>query len=207
MPKTDSRIDFEFLFFFTKTKRYFFELQFEPHSEVTKKRVHNFIKNGERFDPARHKCHSTSGQVPYQVLERIARNGLHPLGRNKRCVWSIPTHGFLGAHYATYPEALCEVPIRAGCPEVICTKCGKPRKKISRREQGSSTGSARYTDCGCKAHWTPGIVLDPFLGAGTTALAALKLRRRFIGIELNPAYVRLARQRLAAAQQENGQSL
>jgi DNA modification methylase len=42
-----------------------------------------------------------------------------------------------------------------------------------------------------------GIVLDPFLGSGTTALAALKLDRKFVGIELNPAYVEMARQRIA----------
>jgi site-specific DNA-methyltransferase (cytosine-N4-specific) len=41
-----------------------------------------------------------------------------------------------------------------------------------------------------------GVVLDPFIGSGTTALVALRLRRRFVGIELNPAYVDLARQRI-----------
>lgn len=42
-----------------------------------------------------------------------------------------------------------------------------------------------------------GIVLDPFVGSGTTALVARQLGRSFIGIELNPDYVRLARGRLA----------
>ena len=41
-----------------------------------------------------------------------------------------------------------------------------------------------------------GLVLDPFAGAGTTGLAALKHGRRFIGIELNPAYIKLAMARL-----------
>ncbi len=41
-----------------------------------------------------------------------------------------------------------------------------------------------------------GLVLDPFLGSGTTALAAERLGRRWIGIELNPEYVELARARL-----------
>lgn len=44
-----------------------------------------------------------------------------------------------------------------------------------------------------------GIVLDPFSGAGTTALVAKQLGRRFIGIELNPEYVRMSKQRLHAA--------
>jgi DNA modification methylase len=39
-------------------------------------------------------------------------------------------------------------------------------------------------------------VLDPFLGSGTTAAVASELQRRYIGIELNPAYVKLARGRL-----------
>lgn len=41
-----------------------------------------------------------------------------------------------------------------------------------------------------------GIVLDPFLGSGTTAIVAKKSGREFVGIELNPEYVRLARNRL-----------
>ncbi|MGH3620881.1 MAG: DNA-methyltransferase [Sciscionella sp.] len=40
------------------------------------------------------------------------------------------------------------------------------------------------------------IVLDPFAGSGTTALASGKLRRRFIGIELHPHYLEMARSRL-----------
>ena len=41
-----------------------------------------------------------------------------------------------------------------------------------------------------------GIVLDPFMGAGTTALAAKKLGRKYIGIELNAKYVKMANKRL-----------
>ena len=41
------------------------------------------------------------------------------------------------------------------------------------------------------------IVLDPFLGSGTTALAAKLLGRNYTGIEKNPEYVKMAEQRLA----------
>jgi site-specific DNA-methyltransferase (adenine-specific) len=43
------------------------------------------------------------------------------------------------------------------------------------------------------------IVLDCFLGSGTTAIAALTAERRFIGIENRSGSVALARRRLAAA--------
>lgn len=39
------------------------------------------------------------------------------------------------------------------------------------------------------------LVLDPFAGTGTTGIVALKHGRRFIGIELNPAYARMAEER------------
>lgn len=41
-----------------------------------------------------------------------------------------------------------------------------------------------------------GIVLDPFLGSGTTSVVAKKHNRGFIGIELNPEYVEMAKRRL-----------
>lgn len=43
------------------------------------------------------------------------------------------------------------------------------------------------------------IILDPFMGSGTTGIAALKLGRRFIGIEQNPEYFALARNRISAS--------
>ena len=43
------------------------------------------------------------------------------------------------------------------------------------------------------------IVLDPFIGSGTTALAASELARRFIGIDICPHYCELARNRLSSS--------
>lgn len=53
-----------------------------------------------------------------------------------------------------------------------------------------------WTDCGCGAGWKPGVVLDPFFGAGTVGLAAEKLGLDWIGIELSRKYVEMARKRL-----------
>jgi DNA modification methylase len=46
-----------------------------------------------------------------------------------------------------------------------------------------------------------GIVLDIFAGAGTTGLVAKKLNRDFIGIELNPEYIKIAEKRLSTVQE------
>lgn len=47
-----------------------------------------------------------------------------------------------------------------------------------------------------------GVVLDPFFGSGTTGLVALKHGRNFIGIELNPDYIKIAEKRLSKVQLE-----
>jgi DNA modification methylase len=44
------------------------------------------------------------------------------------------------------------------------------------------------------------VVLDPFMGSGQTALAAIETERHFVGYELNEDYVRLAEQRINSAQ-------
>ena len=41
------------------------------------------------------------------------------------------------------------------------------------------------------------IILDPFIGSGTTALACKEMNRNFIGIEINPDYCKIAEERLA----------
>jgi len=52
------------------------------------------------------------------------------IGRNKRCVWEIPTKPNPESHFAVFNSELIETPIKAGCPEFVCETCGKPREKI-----------------------------------------------------------------------------
>ena len=84
----------------------------------------------------------------------------NPLGRNKRCVWKVPTQPWRKANFSVFTEKLIETQIKAGCPE-------------------------------------DGIVLDPFIGTGTTGVGARKLGRNFIGIDTNPKYCEMARKRIA----------
>jgi site-specific DNA-methyltransferase (adenine-specific) len=41
------------------------------------------------------------------------------------------------------------------------------------------------------------LILDPFLGSGTTAVAAVRTNRRYVGYDSDPTYIKLARQRVA----------
>jgi len=63
--------------------------------------------------------------------------------RNARTVWTFPTSAYKGAHYATFPPALAERCILAGCPKEVCAKCGAPRTRVTKRWKASSPGQPR----------------------------------------------------------------
>jgi site-specific DNA-methyltransferase (adenine-specific) len=46
------------------------------------------------------------------------------------------------------------------------------------------------------------LILDPFMGSGTTGVAAVQLGRKFIGIEIDPVYFAIAEKRIKQAQQQ-----
>jgi len=50
--------------------------------------------------------------------------------------------------------------------------------------------------CKCNKPPVPAVILDPFMGAGTTGLVAKKLGRNYIGIELNSSYITMADKRI-----------
>ena len=212
-------VDFEYLFFFVKSNKYWFETQYEPHIWADRDK------------------RSLLGRVEHKTGKTKLDNfqggmngvGYGEYGRNKRAVWKITTKPFKEAHFAVYPEELCETPIKAGCPEFVCNKCGNPREKIielrsnetkrdlhlgtkyeseedeSLVEHGFHSGrkykeptkiDKGFASCFCNAGFSGGIVLDPFFGSGTTGIVALKQNKQFIGIELNKEYIEIANRRL-----------
>jgi site-specific DNA-methyltransferase (adenine-specific) len=50
--------------------------------------------------------------------------------------------------------------------------------------------------------FTSDIILDPFMGSGTTAIAAIKAKRNYIGYDINEEYIKLANNRIKLAYQE-----
>lgn len=63
-------------------------------------------------------------------------------------------------------------------------------------QTAQSNETLGWTDCGCGTGFESGLVLDPFIGTGTTAIAARKLGRRCIGIDASEEYLQQAVTRL-----------
>ena len=51
--------------------------------------------------------------------------------------------------------------------------------------------------------FTNDIVIDPFMGSGTTAIAAIKNNRNFVGYEINEEYINLANNRILNLKEKN----
>jgi DNA modification methylase len=145
--------------------------------------------------------------------------------RNRRSVWTIATEPYPDAHFATFPTALVEPCILAGTSaRGHCPACGKGWERVQERQHyGSKSGDGDpavegftrnklggqkewdsyvgpktigwQPSCACGLEPVSGVVLDPFMGSGTVAKVAQSLGRRWVGCELNQAYVAMQRQR------------
>jgi len=222
---------YEPVFMLVRNKRYWFDLDAVRVPSQTGNGASQGLRNKNRFG------FTASPQGIPSTYNQELEN--HPLGKNPGDLWTIPTQPFPEAHFATYPEKLVELMVKAGCPQWVCKKCGKARERIVKRKglprdrnkdrdflpnklnkEGRSDISGEklkkwlldnppkfigWTDCGCNVGWEAGIVLDPFCGSGTTGVVAKRLGRNFIGIELNPKYVKMAKKRLNILEWENGE--
>jgi DNA modification methylase len=156
--------------------------------------------------------------------QRHGSNWTLGTGANRRSVWTFGPEPSGVGHFAVMPSKLARDMILAGCPERVCGKCGAPWERVVERHdrtdrarlrnvggrtdgytRGGGPGEGFYSEvvtlgfessCACNAEPTSGVVLDPFAGAGTAILTALRHGRSAIGIELNPEYVELARRRV-----------
>lgn len=192
---------YETVLLLTKKPTYFFDLDAirVPAKTTIKRRSRQPMRG---YPPA--------AAVPSTInrnhgLDRMRRGGAnsHPLGKSPGDVWTIATANYRGAHFAAYPLPLAERAVLAGCPPRVCGKCGTPWRRAKLRNTTGSGGSERLlrtgalkAQCGCTAAWQAGLVLDPFIGTGTTALAAVTHHRDWLGIELNPAFAAMAQERI-----------
>jgi len=203
----------EYIYHFVKEPKYYYDLDSVRVQHKTDAVIRLRDKSKEPYNQS----------YPGGAFSPGARPEGHPLGANPGDILQINTEPFPEAHFSVFPASLVEFLIKVGSPQEICKKCGKPRERIVAKKyiqferptqrkyiqmvEHSSTSILKtrslpltymegWTDCGCSAGWESGVVLDPFLGSGTTALVALKLGRRFVGIEINYNYCLMALRRI-----------
>lgn len=70
----------------------------------------------------------------------------NPLGRNPGNVWFINTEPYSGSHYASFPVELVKRPILATCPEEVCIKCDKAKRKIIKTGENLDAFNIRVHD-------------------------------------------------------------
>jgi len=209
---------FEFFFHFVQQGNYYYDLDSirKPYAESSIQRVNqnngnpNWEGNAERGHP--------DGE------ETLNPNQFtHSNGKNPGDIFEVTTAQFPDAHFAVFPTELIEKPIKASCPSEVCVECGRPYALVKEEKGDVVRGEEReYSpnikgrsappqkgwqrssrelvgweqQCDCSISETePGIVLDPFIGAGTTAVVAQDLERRWIGIDLNKDYVEMSEER------------
>jgi len=123
----------EYIFLLAKSKKYYFEIQREKLSEAYLKEKRPFGILRQRLYPQSKYQKEEYGSDQFKTkgetrdyTGRYGNDGKgmampykwnNPLGRNKRSVWTIATHPFKEAHFATFPENLIEPMIKAGCPQ------------------------------------------------------------------------------------------
>jgi DNA modification methylase len=119
----------------------------------------------------------TGNSIPGSVVSTGRR-------ANKRSVWTIPLSRYEGEHCATFPEELVLPCLRAGTSAGgACARCGSPQRRGAGKEEW-------IPGCLCGEETRPCIVLDPFLGTGTTAVVSLSSGRWCWGIDLSESYLR-----------------
>ena len=114
----------------------------------------------------------------------------HPAGAPPLDYWEIPTQPYSGSHYAAYPPALLERPLKSMVPHAVCLGCGEAMNYDAQLDHWLGCPD---TD---SPSFRPGIVLDPFAGSGTTLMVATGLGRAAIGFDLDERNVELARDRV-----------
>jgi len=221
----------EYVFLLARSERYFYDA--DAVSEPMKVSSMTRVQTGWNGDSQR--GYTGGGPQNHLGKYMGGEYARTQTRRNRRTVWSIATKPYKGAHFAVFPPKLAEPCILAGTSaDGCCVRCGAPRKRrvAVRRGEPDNTGrthslpeqrlgkapapergweTARTTlgwepACSCSdAGVVPCVVLDPFAGSGTAGAVCLEHGRRFIGIELNPAYCELAAARLRDAESKTAQ--
>jgi len=131
----------EYVFLLAKSEKYYYDADAirEPVSLA-------HIEKWGTATPERKPPKTHIGLEITRIQGEATTYGAHPLGRNKRSVWSVSTHNYEGAHFATFPPKLIEPMILAGTAPRACEHCGAPWERVTERIQFGKAPSATKFD-------------------------------------------------------------
>jgi DNA modification methylase len=108
----------EYVFLLTKAARYYYDADAVREANQDKAPLTRFAKNPGALGGHKARRLDDANVDPGRTITSGEQlHELHSSGRNLRTVWTIPTHAFPGAHFATFPPKLVEPCIKAGCPK------------------------------------------------------------------------------------------
>lgn len=185
----------EYIFLLSKSKKYYYDadaIKTEIKDETILRLQRGVSDNHKNINGA-------PGQTPHtmnQPRKNIKHKNLQTKGQqahsmHKARLYGISGTGFDG-HSGHYDKNGNVIGNGSANKKSVWTVTTKPYKEA----HFATFPEALIVDCikaGCPVD---GIVLDPFMGAGTTAIVARKLNRNFIGIELNKEYIKIAENRI-----------
>jgi DNA modification methylase len=162
----------EYIFLLSKSEQYYYDIDAirEPHKKSTKKRAMRGVSKENKYAKGRERPNGVHPNTMSQPRQHLGYKDM-----DKKIKEGKTTLNPKGRNKRTVwkvsNKPLKEAHFAAFPPDLIepCILAGAPEG---------------------------GIVLDPFMGAGTTALVAYKNNRKFIGFELNQKYINIAYKRL-----------
>lgn len=204
----------EYIYFFSKSKRYYFNLDSVriPHKQVSKERVLRAISNKHKYiDCGQGGIHNPRPNITKLISENYEGKGMISLSKRlalQKTKIPVDTAELYGSPRARYhrEQNMAISQYQYGEGDYLVVNLNKKGRNPGDHWDITTKGYkgahfAVYPEELClmpiKAGSRRGdIVLDPFAGAGTTCLVAKKLGRQYIGIDLNPEYVKMAEARI-----------
>lgn len=211
-------VDFEYLFFFSKNKEYYLEQQFEEYTHPLNRwggiytdgvvSTSKYLK--ENIDPAQITKRSRKIRPNDSGRNKRCVWNINTTSFLDAHFAVYPEELIKIPIKAGCPEFICN---NCGKPRIriyqsdtsFHSGSGKSGNSPKGKHDGKSQSISGdydirmgprvnrnfigYSDCGCGAGFHSGIVLDPFLGSGTTMSVAKYLNRDSIGIEVQPNYL------------------
>ena len=213
----------EYIFLLSKSRHYYYDHEAIKEPAAYDGRKDTFLKGSPKYKkgvvPGQ-----VEHSMAAKGHERWKKNERGEYVRNKRSVWTIPTKPFKEAHFAVFPPDLIKPCILAGTSPRACEICGAPWERVVEREpmeikrsdrgialgkygKTAASGTMTKPATSVTTGWQPTctcqnegkgrcIVLDPFMGSGTTGMVAAMYQRNFIGFELNQEYCKMAERRI-----------